>query len=91
MYITSCFSIAAFNILPLSLIFAILITTFLGMNLFGIVCASWTWMVFFSQLGKCSAIYYVFKYVLCPLLLLFSFWDPHNENVSMNDVVSEVF
>ena len=30
--------------------------------------------------------YYVFKYVLSPFLLLFSFWDPYNVNISTLDV-----
>ena len=62
LYVTCCFSLAAFNILSLLLSFAILTTMCLGVNvfvfiLFGTLCASWTWMsVFFHMLGTFSAI-----------------------------------
>ena len=44
-----CFSVAAFIILSLSLIFVILITMYLSVFLFGLIlygtlCASWTWV-----------------------------------------------
>ena len=61
LYVTSCFSLAVFNILSLSLIFAILITCLsvilFGLILFGTLCSSWTWMSVSSpRLGKTSAI-----------------------------------
>ena len=40
---------------------------------------------FFSQVREFFS-YYVFKYVLCLLLSLFSFWDPYNVNASTLDV-----
>ena len=55
LYVTSCFSLTTFEILSLSLIFAISIIMCLGMDLFGLVlfgnlCAYWTWMsVSFSR------------------------------------------
>ena len=62
LYITCCFSLAAFNILSISLIFPILITMCLGVVLLRLsylrlFCAFWTWLsVFFHRLGKFSAI-----------------------------------
>ena len=44
---------------------------------------------FFSQVTEVFS-YYVFKYVHCPFLSLFSFWDPYDANVSMFDIVPEV-
>ena len=49
LYVSWCFSFAAFNISSLSSIVAILITVCIGVVLFGLIlfgtlCASWTWM-----------------------------------------------
>ena len=58
--VTNCFSLAAFKILSLSLIFGILIMMCLGVGLFasilfGTLCASWTCMsISFTKLGKFS-------------------------------------
>ena len=60
--VTICFSLATFKILSLSLHFAILIITCLGMDLlrvilFGSLCAPWTWVsVSFPRLDQFSAI-----------------------------------
>ena len=59
LYVICCFSLVAFNILPLIVI--ILITRCLGLFLLGIIppgtlCASWTWLtISFPTLGKFSA------------------------------------
>ena len=58
LYVTCCFSLAAFNILSLCLVFFSLISMCLGVFLLGFVlygtlCASWTWLtISFSMLGK---------------------------------------
>ena len=58
LYVTFCFSLAAFNILYLCLVFVSLINMCLGMFLFGFIlygtlCASWTWLtISFSMVGK---------------------------------------
>ena len=62
LYVTCCFSFAAFNILSLCLVFVSLISICLGMFLLGFIlygtlCASWTWLTTsFSMLGKFSTI-----------------------------------
>ena len=62
LYVTCCFSVAAFRILSLSVILDISIIMFLsvgqfGLILFGALCASHTWLsVCFLRLGKFSAI-----------------------------------
>ena len=62
LYVTCCFSLAAFNILSLCLIFVSLISVCLGMFLLGCIlywtlCASCTWLtISFSMLRKFSAL-----------------------------------
>ena len=78
LYVTCCFSLAAFNILSLCLIFVSLISMcfgmfLLGFILFGTLCASWTWLtISFSTLGKFSTIISskIFSYLSFSLLLL---------------------
>ena len=57
LYVTCCFSLAAFNILSLYLIFISLISTCLGLFLLGFIlygtlCASWTWLFPFPYWGN---------------------------------------
>ena len=62
LYVTCCFSLAAFNILYLCLVFVSLISMCLGVFplgfiLYGTLCAFWTWLtISFSMLGKFSTI-----------------------------------
>ena len=62
LYVTCCFSLAAFHILSLCLVFVSLISMCLNMFLLGFtLCetlyASWTWLtISFSMLGKLSTI-----------------------------------
>src|SRR5574337_737711 len=62
LYVICLFSLAAFNILSLSLIFVGLIIMCLGVFLLefilpGTLCASWSWLtISFPMLGKSSAI-----------------------------------
>ena len=64
---TTCFYLAAFKILSLSLIFGILIMMHLGEDffasiLFGILYTSWTCMsIYFVKLGKFFLFNYLFK------------------------------
>ena len=58
LYIIFCFSLAAFHIFSLNLIFVSLINMYLamfllGFILYGTLCASWTWVaISFPMLGK---------------------------------------
>ena len=62
LYVTCCFSLAAFNVLSLCLVFVSLINMCLGMFLLGFIlygtlCDFWTWLsVSFFILGKFSTI-----------------------------------
>ena len=73
LYVICWFSLVAFNIFPLSLIFVSLINMCLGMfllgcMLYGTLCSSWTWVsVCFPMLGKFSA-YSLFNYFLGPFV-----------------------
>ena len=93
-YVTVCFSLAAFKILPLCLLFAILIIMCLGVNLLELISfwapfGFWTWVfLFFLRLGKFSVLLQI---SFLPLLFsLFSFRDPYNINVRMFNVVPEI-
>ena len=95
-YVTCCYSLAAFNILSLCLVFFSLISMCVGIILFGFIlygtlCASWTWLtISFSMLEKSSTIISskIFSY---PFFFSFFFWDPYNSNVVAFDIVPEVF
>ena len=84
LYIIYCFSLAAFNIFSLYLIFDSLIIMCLGVFLLGFIlygplCASWTYY-FLSHVMEVFN-YNLFKYFLRPFLFLFFFWDSYNSNV----------
>ena len=78
LYVTCCFSLAAFNILTLCIVFVSLISMchglfLLGFILYGTVCASWTWLtISFSVLRKFSTKISskVFSYPFFSLLFL---------------------
>lgn len=87
LYITSCFSLAVFEILSLSLLFGILIIMCLILDLF--------WFILFGALvlselgcqfpsGNFSAIFSSNKF--STLFSLF-FWDPYSVNVSLLNVI----
>ena len=89
-----CFSLAAFNICSLCLIFANLINMclgvfLLGFILFGTLWVSWTWVIIsFPILGVFN--YYLLKYFLMVFLFVFFFWNSYGSNVGMFDIVPEV-
>ena len=77
LYVTCCFSLAAFNILSLCLVFVSLISMRLGVFLLGFILyrtlwASWTWLtISFSMFGKFSTkIFQKFSHTLSFSLLL---------------------
>ena len=91
MCVICCFSLAAFNICSLCLIFVNLINMclvmfHLGFILFGTLWVSWTWVtISFPILGKFSTI---IKYFL--MVFLFVFWDSYDSNGGVFNLVPEV-
>ena len=94
LYVTCCFSLDAFNILSLCLVFVSLISMCLGLFLLGFIlygtlCNSWTLLtIFFTMLGKFSAI--ISSKIFSYPFFLFFFWDPYSLNVGAFDIVPEV-
>ena len=94
-YVTCCFSLAAFNLLSLCLVFESLISLYLGMFLLGFIlcgtlCASWTWLTLsFSMLGKFSTITSskIFSYLF---FFSSSSGTPHISNIDVFNTVPEV-
>ena len=90
-----CFSLAAFNICSLCLIFVNLINMCLvvfrlGLILFGTLWVSWTWVVIsFPTLGKFSAIISSSIFLMV-FLFVFFFWDSYDSNVVASNIVLEV-
>ena len=93
LYVICCFSLAAFNIFSLYLIFDSLIIMCLGVFLhgfilYGTLCASWTSLIIsFPILGKFSTI--ISSNIFSLSFFLFFFWDPYNLNVGAFNI-SEV-
>ena len=80
-----CFSLAAFNICSLCLLFVNLINMCLGVFrlgfiLFGTLWVSWTWVIISFPFREVFN-YYLLKYFLMVFLFVFFFWDPYDSNV----------
>ena len=96
-YVTCCFSLAAFNILFLCLIFISLISIHLrvflfGFILYGTLCTSWTWLtIYFSMLGEFSTIVSS-KIFSCSFFFSSSSSSetPYNSYVGLRNIVAEV-
>ena len=92
LYVIFCFSLVAFNIFSLNLIFVSLINMCLGV--FPRVYPVWDSLCFLDLgnyfLSHVREVfnYNLFKYFLSPFLFLF-FWDPYNSNVAAFSVVPE--
>ena len=90
-----CFSLAAFNICSLCLIF-VLINMCLGMFCLGFILlgtfwASWTWVIIsFPILGKFSIIILSSIFSWPFFLFVFFFWDTYDSNVGALNIVPEV-
>ena len=90
-----CFSLAAFNIYSLCLVFVNLINMCLGVFrlgfiLFGTLWVSWTWVIIsFPILGKFSTIISssIFSW---SFFFVFFFWDSYDSNVVAFNIVLEV-
>ena len=94
LYVTSCFSLAAFNILSLYLAFVSLINIHLGMFrlgfiLYGTLCLLDLNDYFIFHVGEIFN-YNLFKNFLISFLFLFFFWDLYNSNVDAFNFVPEV-
>ena len=91
--VTCCFSLAAFNILSLCLVFVSLILCVLACFSLGLSCMGLFVPLeldyFLFHVGEIF-IYNLFKNFLIPLLFLFFFWDPYNSNVGASDIGPEV-
>ena len=94
MYVTCCFSLAAFNILSLCLVFVSLIS--MSWHVSPWVYPVWDSLCLLDlidyfpfQVGEIFN-YNLFKSFLIPFLFLFFFWDPYNLNVGVFDIVPEV-
>ena len=94
LYVTCCFSLAAFNILSLCLAFFSLISMCLGVFSLGLpvwdsLCLLDLIDYFFSMLGKFSTIIFskIFSY---PFFFSSSSGTPINSNVGVFDIVPEV-
>jgi len=87
---TCCFSLAAFNILSLCLIFVSLISMCLGMFLLGFILYGTLYLLdlidyFLFHVGEIFK-YNLFKNFLIPFVFLF-FWDSYNLNVGVFNIV----
>ena len=80
LYVTFCFSLAAFIILSLSLIFCHFNTIWLDVFLFGFtvykILYILRWLFSFPSLGSFQLLSFRF------FLSLFSFWNPYTANIS---------
>ena len=86
LYVTCCISLAAFNFLPLCLVFVSLISMCLvvwdsSLCVFGLDY----FRFHVGEIFNCNLL----KNFLVPFLFLF-FWDPYNSNVGVFDVVPEI-
>ena len=92
LYVTCCFSLAAFNILCVQSLLVWLVCVLVCFSL-GLSCIG-----FFVPLGFDYFLFHVgeifnynlYKHFLILFLFLFFFWDPYNSNVGVFDMVPEV-
>ena len=94
LYVTCCFSLAAFNILSFYLVFVSLLSMCLGVFLLGFILYGTLCLLdlidyFFFQVGKIFN-YNLFKSFLISFLFLFFFWNLYISNVDVFDIVPEV-
>ena len=94
LHVTWCFSLAAFNILSLCLVFVSLINMCLGVFLLGFILYGTLHLLdlidYFLFHGGEIFNYNLFKNFLIPFHFLFFFWDPYNSNVGAFNIVPEV-
>ena len=89
-----CFSLAAFNICSLCLIFVNLIDMCLGYFTLGLSCLGLSGFLglggyFLPHLREVFT-YYLLKYFLMAFLVVFFFWDSYDSNVGEFHIVPDV-
>ena len=94
LWVNCCFSLAAFNIFSLCLIFIHLINMCFGVFHLGFILFG---TLDFLDLGEYFLPhfrevfnYYLLKYFLMAFVFVFFFWDSYNSNVGVFDIVPEV-
>ena len=89
-----CFSLAAFNICSLCLIFVNLINMRLGVFRLGLILLGLSGFLdlgdYFLPHFREVFNYYLLKYFLMVFLFVFFFWDSYNSNVGGFNIVPEV-
>ena len=95
LYVICCFSLAAFNILSLCLVFVSLIM-YVSWCVSPWIYPAWDSLClldlidyFLFHVGEIFN-YNLFKNFLISFLFLFYFWDPYNSNVGVFDIVPDV-
>ena len=92
LHVICCFSLFAFNIFSLYLIFDSLINMCLGMFSLTLSCMGisvFPGLDYFLSHVREVCLYNFFKYFLRPFLFLYFFWDPYYSNVGAFSVVPE--
>ena len=89
-----CFSLAAFNIYSLCLIFVNLINMCLGVFrlgfiLCGTLCVSWTWVIISLPILRKFSTIISSSIFSCHFLFVFFFWDTYDSNVGAFNIVPE--
>ena len=91
LYVTYCFSLGAFNILSLCLVFVSLISMCPGMFLSGFILYGSLCLLDLIDYFLFNVVeifnYNLLKIFLIPFLFLFFFWDPYTSNVGVFDNV----
>ena len=94
LYVICCFSLAAFNISSLCLIFVNLINMCLGVFCLGFILFGTLGFLDFGDyfLPHFREVfnYYLLKYFLMIFLFVFFFWDSYDSNVGAFNIVPEV-
>ena len=94
LYVTCCFSLAAFNILSFCLVFVSLISMCPGMFLSGFILYGSLCLLDLIDYFLFNVVeifnYNLLKIFLIPFLFLFFFWDPYNSDFGAFNIVPEI-
>ena len=93
LYVTCCFSLAAFNVLSLYLVFvnfnSMWLVSLWVYPVWNSLCFLDLIIYFFFHVGKIVN-YTLFNNLFIPFLFLFFFWDPYYLNIGAFDIVPKV-